>query len=128
MLMSNWRSGDIVSAAAGFALLVALAVPWVLTDTVRPSSPLAAGAIGTLAWIGLSGAVLAGFALKRSAWTALVGFSVVLVAAFGLYTAAIPAHAAGAHPGFGMYALAAGAVLAAVGAVLNAIEREATDF
>lgn len=126
--MTTWRSGDIVSASAGLALVVSLVVPWVVTDVVRPASPLALGELGIIGWVGVAGALLLGFAVRRSSWTALVGFSVVLVAAFVLFTAAIPSHAGGAHPGFGMYVLAVGAVLAAVGAVLNAIEREAGDF
>lgn len=123
--MKGWRSGDVLAMAAGVALLTAALTPWGL-GSGGATYGFAAGQDILFGLAVLSALALIVVGAMRTPWTALVALFAAFTAAFVGFTAAIPAHAQGSHPGFGLFALAAAAVLAMAGCVMNAIEREGT--
>jgi hypothetical protein len=123
--MSRWKSGDILALAAGLVLLSGALMPWIVAEGAAAARyASAAGREGLLAFTLVAAVSLLVTGSLRTSWTALAALFAAFVATFVGFTAAIPAHAQGVHPGFGLFAIAAGAALALVACVLNAIERE----
>lgn len=122
--MKTWRSGDLMSIASGVVLLVGAASPWVIDVGGRAAAAASSRGAASIALLAVAAAALMIAGSLRSSWTALVGLLDALLVAFVVFTVAIPAHAPGSAPGFGLYALASGGVFALSASVLNAIERE----
>jgi hypothetical protein len=121
---TEWRTGDLVALAAAIAVGVAAATPWI-ESSGGTSTHGSLTAIAFLAAIALS--LFAAGGMRTSA-TALVAMVDAFLLIFVLFTSSIPAHGGGAHPGFGLFAMGSGAVLALVAGVLNGIEREGRTF
>lgn len=122
--MTEWRSGDITSIAAGLVLGSSVFTPWVLSG----ATPGPRGDSGLVTFVAVTALALCSAGLLRTSWTALVAFGSAFVVAFVLMTGAIPAHASNAHPGFGLFALGAAGALAVIAGVLNALERQGETF
>jgi hypothetical protein len=121
---TEWRTGDLTALAAAIAVGVAAVTPWIEVSGGRVIFGSAAE-IAFLLAIGLSLFAAGGMRTSATAGVAMVDAFLI---AFVLFTSAIPAHAGGAHPGFGLFAMAAGGVLSLVAGVLNGIEREGRTF
>lgn len=123
--MNGWRSGDLISAGAGLVVLAGSALPWLLRETPGERvAQTAAGPANLVATTLIVGLALLVSGATRTSWTGVVALLGGLACGIVVFAGTIPAHAAGAHPGFGLFAIGAGGVLAVAGGVLNAIERD----
>jgi hypothetical protein len=132
--VKDWRAGDLLCVSAGLAVLLSAALPWVQVE----DPPAVLGALVLRMYEPLALLILVGMGLVavgavRTVWSALVAIASTLGIAIALLMiaegaqGALDAYAPGftAHAnGFGVSVLVAAGLLAGVGGVVTAIQRE----